>query len=108
MPVYNAFGFTSSDLEQVGEALENCLSIRFVPHESSFCGDYYLYETPEGNERLPLESNVDLEEGGPQYLEFSEFPIVLFESKVDRHDELVMLLEGAIAGCKLIKHKPLP
>jgi len=105
MPVYDTFGFSSSDLEQVREALENCLGIRFVPHESSFRGDYYLYEAPDDSERLSLESNVDPEEGGPLYLEFSEFPTVLFVSNADRPEEVAELLQGAITGCKLIKHE---
>ena len=44
MPTYDTFGFASSDLEQVREALENCLGIQLVPLESSFIGNYYLHE----------------------------------------------------------------
>jgi len=43
MPTYDLYGFLSCDMKQARERLEACLSIRFIPHESSFIGDYYLY-----------------------------------------------------------------
>jgi len=108
MAVYDTFGFALDDLEQVRSALENCLGIRFVPHESSFIGDYYLYENPENGESLSLQRNEDPEEGGPLYCEFSEFPTVLHVSETDRSDELAALLQRAVEGCKLAKHEEIP
>ena len=74
MPVYDTFGFSSSDLEQVREALEGCLGIRFVSHESSFIGNYYLHGERYEKGNLLLRVNLHPEDGAPLYSEFSAFP----------------------------------
>ena len=84
MPTYDTFGFASSDLEQVREALEDCLGIRFVPHESSFIGNYYLYGERYEKGNLLLRVNLDPEDGVPLYSEFSAFPILLEANDPDR------------------------
>ena len=114
MPVYDVFGFSSGDLEQVRAALENCLDICFVPRESSFRGDYYSYDTPNDDQELILESNEDPEESGPLYLRFSEFSTVLHVSIIDpshelaRSEEFAARLQGAITECKRLEHKVRP
>lgn len=113
MPIHDVFGFSSSDLEEVRAALENCLGICFAPRESSFRGEYYSYDTSNDDEELILEHNEDPEEGGPLYLRFSEFPTILHvsitnpSSELARSEELAARLSGAIAECRRLEHKEL-
>ena len=108
MPIYDTFGFLASDLEQVKDALENCLGVRFVPRESSFRGEYYTRGEPYEKERLLLQKNVDPEDGGPLHAKLSEFPVLLHVSDTDRSEELAALLQRTIENCKLLSHKQVP
>jgi len=105
MRVYDTFGFSSTNLEYVKDALENCLGIRFVARESSFRGDYYSHGEPFEKEQLLLQMNVDLEDGEPLHAKFSDYPVLLFVSDTDRSEQLATLLQGTIKGCKLLKHE---
>jgi len=105
MPVYDTFGFSSSSLEQVREALEDCLGIRFVPHESSFIGDYYLHGERYEKGNLLLRVNLGPEDGEPAYPEFSEFPIILEASDPDQPERLSNVLQSKLPGCKLLRHE---
>jgi len=104
MRANDIFGFLSNDLDGVRHSLEARLRIRFVPHESSFRGDYYLYEDPNGEELL-LEMNMDPEDGEPFYSDFSEYPILLIVGYTTRSEQLTKLLQNNIEGCKLLRHK---
>ena len=98
------FGFSVNDLDLVRNVLETCLRIQFVPRESSFRGEYYLYEGPDGEELL-LEMNVDPEDGEPFYSEFSDYPVILLVDATTRSKQLAELLLDKIEGCKLLRHK---
>ena len=98
------FGFPANNLELARNALETCLEVQFVPHESSFRGEYYLYEGRDGEELL-LEMNVDPEDGEPFYSEFSEYPVILLVDATTRSEQLAKLLPDKIEGCKLLRHK---
>jgi hypothetical protein len=102
---YDVFGFSSSDLEQVREALEDCLGIRFVPHESSFIGNYYLHGERYEKGNFLLRVNLDPEDGAPLYSEFSAFPILLEANDPDQSEQLAKLLQDKVKGCKLLYHK---
>lgn len=104
MPASDIFGFLAKDLEGVRGALETCLRIRFVPHESSFRGEYYLYEGPEGEELL-LEANMDPEDGEPFYSEFSDYPVILLVDATTRSEQLAKLLPDNVEGCELLRHQ---
>jgi len=108
MHIYDLYGFLSSDLDQVKDALETCLDIRFVPHEGSFRGEYYLHEHPNNEERLSLQMNVDPEDGEPLYREFAQFPIILHVNDTNRSEGLAKLLQGTVTDCELLRHKVVP
>src|SRR5579862_1860115 len=103
MRATDIFGFLSNDLEGVRHSLEVCLQIRFVPHESSFRGDYYLYADPNGKELL-LEMNMDPEDGEPFYSDFSEYPVLLIAGYTTRLEQLAKLLHHNLKGCKLLRY----
>jgi hypothetical protein len=105
MSVYDTFGFLCSDLEQVRAAVEACLGIRFVPHESSFLGDYYLHGERYEKGNLLLRINLDPEDGEAAYPEFSEFPVILEASDPNEPERLSTLLKSKVAGCKLLRHE---
>ena len=108
MHIYDRYGFFSNDLEQVKDNLETCLRIRFVPHDSSFWGEYYLHEQPNGEESLMLHMNIDPEDGEPLYREFAEFPVILQVNDTKRSEELAERLQSSIASCKHLRHKLVP
>jgi hypothetical protein len=41
MKAYDLYGFKGLTLDQVRSVVEKMLDVRFVPHESSFWGEYY-------------------------------------------------------------------
>lgn len=105
MPVYDLYGFLSSDMENVKTTMEAVLDIHFVPHESSFIGDYYLHGEGYEKGNLLLRMNLDPEDCEPLYSRFSDFPVLLSANDPDRPEELAKLLQGKIEGCKLLRHE---
>ncbi|MDQ5823443.1 MAG: hypothetical protein M3441_04420 [Chloroflexota bacterium] len=73
------FGFSTTDLEQVRQALEQALGIVMVLHESMYSGEYYLWQGQE-SEEIQLVFNKDPLEGEPFEPEHPQLGILLYVS----------------------------
>ncbi len=106
MKTYDLYGFTHNDLEGARILVERALGIRFVPHESSFIGDYYLFETA-GEESFKLRSNVDPLDGEPAELDFPDIGVLLYVDGTERAKELEHRLITNIPGLRLLRREEL-
>src|SRR5689334_9882308 len=73
------YGFCDTNLEQVREAIEEALDVKFQARESAFWGEYY-YEYPSNPKHgiLHLQANSYPLDDEPAEREFPEFQIILY------------------------------
>jgi hypothetical protein len=81
--IYDLYGVKGQDLEAARRAVEVALGIRFVPHESSYLGDYYRLGS-DGGENFILQSNYDSLEKEWAESAHSDWPFLLYVSESER------------------------
>jgi hypothetical protein len=105
MKNYDLYGFASEDLEGIRRALEDALGFRFSPHESSYKGgDYYLRE--DGEERLTLQRNLDLDDGEPAEQSYPDVKTLLYVEGTER-PEFFAGVVAELAGGTLLRSERL-
>ena len=86
MRIYDLYGFKGFTLDQARSIVEQAIGVRFVPHDSSFWGEYYYCGRAAG-ESIEIHHNYDtenecIEEG------FKEFAVLLYVDESERADAL--------------------
>jgi hypothetical protein len=102
MATHDLYGLPRGDLEAVRIVAERALGSKFVARESSFVGEYYLLENPEG-EMLQLQWNFDPYEEEWAEPEFRDMNVLFYVGNTTRAQELERLLTGAIPGLVLLR-----
>lgn len=96
------FGFSITDLEQVRQALEQTLGITMVLHESTYWGEYYLWQGQE-SEEIQLVFNEDPLEGKPFQPEHPHLGILLYVSFGSDAFASIYPLLSSLPGIHLIE-----
>lgn len=98
---YDLYGFARDDLDAIRESVEDALGIRFAPHESSFIGDYYLYE--HDGECFTLRPNIDPIDNEPFERDFPTIGSLLFVERTDRAEEIERALQRVKTPITLLR-----
>jgi hypothetical protein len=75
MKTFDLFGLPLDDIDAARRVIETALGISFVPHESLYMGEYYLWR--QGEEKVLLRRNLDPQDGEVAEARFAHFPILL-------------------------------
>ena len=104
MSSYAIYGISSYDLNEVAASLGDQLNIKWVPHESSYIGDYYRSGTL-GAENFVLQPNRDPLEEVWMEPDHAEYPILLYVNNTERLDKLnTVIMKFALAKIALLKN----
>ena len=81
--VHKVFGLIASDADSIARALDDALDLAFVPHESSYLGEYLLHEGADGF-KVAVSSNMD-----PMYLPGDPEEEMYFHPDFPQHSVLI-------------------
>ena len=76
---YLTFGFPTIDLDQVRAAVERGLGIEMVPHDSSYWGEYYLWNGNVSDE-IQVVLNEEPMDGEPFEEEYPHLGVLIYAS----------------------------
>lgn len=106
MKYYDLYGLMFSNLDTARDFLEATLGIQFIPHDSFYHGEYYLFQGEE-QEELMLKSNFDEVEQEFAEEEFSRYPVLLYASEVKDPQALQQRLVDASSKVELLRREVL-
>ncbi len=109
--VFDIYGFLERDIDVEMRVLSDALEVSFVPHESTFLGDYYLARSDDWKEQLRLKENYNQIENDWSRPEFQKYPLLLEVSvtSLARAQELERrILSAGGQGASLLRRKEYP
>ncbi len=102
---YDTYGFLSENMDTLAKELEPILGIKWVPHDSSFMGDYYQAESTF-EESFTLQSNYYEPESDWMEPAFKDYPTLLYVAKTQRSEEIKRMILGIMkSGVALLSHE---
>jgi hypothetical protein len=83
MPYHLAIGLKASSLAVVSEKLRQITGFSSEPHESSFLGEYYLFQMPE---KVQVKYNFVVEQEEWGYPQHKEYGVLIVAENTERPD----------------------
>jgi len=99
----DVYGIRATSIDDARDLIGNALQLRFVAHESSYIGDYYLAEGREG-ESFKIRSNLDPLDDLHEFLDFPDNAILLLVEDTRRSSELRRQLVD-LPGVEHLRHR---
>jgi hypothetical protein len=95
--VYDLYGFRGDSIDSFHVNVEMLLGIRMVARDSSFSGEYYSFEYPDGEEITILANDISYlspDENEEDFHEpnYADYPIILRVESTNRGDELKKMI----------------
>jgi hypothetical protein len=91
MTTYILYGSKLS-LAEAKEILEQILTLQFEARDSDYQGGEYFHAGSMTGEDFELKKNIDLYDGDPLEMNFSEFPTLLYINDTSRPEVLIKLV----------------
>lgn len=105
MTTYDLYGFSSDDISEARNILENTLGILFEEHDSAYQGgDYFRCGTTAG-ENFILKRNVDPFDNDPAETNFPGFSILFYVNDTSRSVDLRETMVQKAKGFSLLRHE---
>jgi hypothetical protein len=102
---HSVLGFSTTDVEQIRQAVEQALGIIMIPHDSLYFGEYYLWEG-RGNEGLQLVLNEDPLDGEPFEVGHSHLGTLLYASLgIASYASYMPLLSSSVPSIYFIREE---
>jgi hypothetical protein len=92
------YGLEAGDLNSIRQELEKALNIAFEAHNSSYLGDYYLFQGKDG-EQIRLRPNMDPLDGSPAEPAFKEKALLLEVDSLTEGSPRSAEIENMIRKC---------
>ena len=98
---YDLYGIPHGEIEEVRRTLEEVLSIKFVPHGSSFIGEYYRAD--QGNGSIEIWGNADPIDGERHNDNLPITGILIHVYGTEKTDEIQQALMAKFPKLAVIK-----
>jgi hypothetical protein len=107
MPIYNLYGFLSTDINEAKNFLESALNIKFEVHDSSFQGGEYFRSGKYTDENFVLKRNIDPCDNEPAEISWPEYPILFYVNDTTRSVGLRERIDQNAGKVILLRHENL-
>jgi hypothetical protein len=107
MPIYDLYGFISTDINEAKNFLESALNIKFEVHDSSFQGGEYFCSGKYTNEHFVLKQNIDPYDNEPTEMSYPEYPILFYVNDTTRSVDLRGRIDQNAGNVILLRHENL-
>jgi hypothetical protein len=93
MSTFDLYGIKEVDIDAAKTLIEQFFDGRFVAHDSSYIGEYWLLSYPSGG-KVSLQPNLTpVEEDDWAEEDYKEYPNLLYISNLDAQDEILKQLQ---------------
>jgi len=107
MPIYDLYGFLSTDINEAKNFLESALNIKFEVHDSSFQGGEYFRSGKYTDENFVLKRNIDPCDNEPAEISWPEYPILFYVNDTMRSVDLRVRIDQNTGNVIFLRHENL-